>query len=366
MGYLVGALGEGDWLTTVSMAVPTQAPRRGWSSRLFGICRDSRMGGSGGITECLAQCPESGLMNGHTERSATVVTVIVPAHNEEAVLGASLAALTASSPSSHIGLRILVVCNGCTDGTAATAREVVGVTVLESEVPSKVRAINLGFERAPSGPVIVMDADIRLRGAGVVGLLAALQRPGVLAAAPRVLMDFARGTPWSVRAFYRLWLALPYVAEGMVGCGVYALNEAGRRRVGELPDIIADDGFVRMCFTASERVRVDETIALVRAPRTWCDLIRIKTRSRLGGYQLGRLDDARLRRDDARSGRWSAWLTVLRSPSLWPCVPVYLLVNLVARARARRQLKRSLRGGAVLKWERDESARSAAREGLAR
>ena len=61
-----------------------------------------------------------------------------------------------------------------------------------------------------------------------------------------------RGSSLAVRAYYRIWLRLPYVREGMIGVGVYALSEEGRRRFGEFPEVIADDGYVRMLFS-SER-----------------------------------------------------------------------------------------------------------------
>ena len=82
-------------------------------------------------------------------------------------------------------------------------------------------------------------------------------------------------------------LDLPYVREGMIGVGVYALSDDGRRRFGEFPDVIADDGYVRMLFDANERVRVDDAPVRVYAPERLSDLVRIKTRSRLGRYELG-------------------------------------------------------------------------------
>ncbi len=285
-------------------------------------------------------------------------TVIIPAYNEEGVIRSCLEALQSGLERCALPVEALVVCNGCSDRTAEIARSMGEVVVLETAAPSKVRAINMGLCRAAPGPVMVMDADIRLGGDGVRGMVAALQRPNALAAAPRAEMEYAPGTPWMVRAYYRLWLSLSYVSEGMIGCGTYGLSESGRRRVGELPNVIADDGFVRACFSAGERVRVDEVTARVRAPRSLADLIRIKTRSRLGSYQLSRLNDPRLVRS-SRGGRVRAWLEALCSPSLWPCMPVYVLVNVASRLRAGRQLKRL----DTYVWERDESARTGALQG---
>ena len=95
-----------------------------------------------------------------------------------------------------------------------------------------------------------------------------------------------RGSSRAVRAYYRIWKQLPYVREGMIGVGVYALSEEGRRRFADFPEIIADDGYVRMLFSSSERIRVDDAPVRVYAPEGLSDLVRIKTRSRLGRYQL--------------------------------------------------------------------------------
>lgn len=285
----------------------------------------------------------------------TDLTVIIPAHNEEAVIGSCLDSLAAWRRGSGLSVASIVVCNGCTDRTATLARETGVGEVIEIGTASKALAINSGLEEAAPGPVMVMDADVRLRGAGPESLLGALRRAGVFAAAPVAEMDYSSGASWAVRAFYRLWFSLPYVNEGMVGCGVYVLSEAARERIGLLPEVIADDGFVRACFAPAERFRVDNVVAVIRAPRTLRDLIRIKTRSRLGAFQLSRLHDSRTA-SSATPHRGRVWLGILLSPRLWPCLPVYLFVNLVGRWRARRQLNRL----DTYVWERDESTRVAA------
>jgi hypothetical protein len=201
--------------------------------------------------------------------------------------------------------------------------------------------------------VVVIDADIRLSGTGVRGLAEALASPGVLAAAPRAEMEFAPGTAWSVRAYYRVWFSLPYVREGMIGCGVYAVGAAGRGRVFPLPNLIADDGFVRGSFAPSERVRVDSVIATVRAPRALRDLIKIKTRSRLGGLQLVQKFKGSLPGRNERTQGHSALLAMLSRPHLWPHAVAYLFVVLVTRRRAKLQLARI----DTYVWERDDSAR---------
>src|SRR3954463_9896236 len=52
--------------------------------------------------------------------STTRASVIMPAHNEEGVIGTALARLTEGVLPDEF--QILVVCNGCTDGTAEVAQ----------------------------------------------------------------------------------------------------------------------------------------------------------------------------------------------------------------------------------------------------
>jgi hypothetical protein len=94
---------------------------------------------------------------------------------------------------------------------------------------------------------------------------------------------------------------------------------------------------------------------VVRAPRKLQDLVKIKTRSRLGGYQLRARFGGRLPGQNERGRHTRAWLGVLGRPGLWIRLPAYLWVNALSRARAKRQLA----GLASYVWERDESAREA-------
>ena len=181
----------------------------------------------------------------------------------------------------------MVVCNGCTDRTADVARAFGdGVRVIETPIASKTAALNLGDAVVSGFPRFYVDADVTLPLASVRRIAARLAERDALAAAPVMEVDL-RGSSLAVRAYYRVWTRLPYVREGMIGVGVYALSEDGRRRFEAFPDVIADDGYVRMLFGPGERVRVDDAPVRVYAPERLSDLVRIKTRSRLGRYELG-------------------------------------------------------------------------------
>jgi hypothetical protein len=226
--------------------------------------------------------------------------------------------------------------------------------VLETGQASKTEALNLGDRTVSGFPRFYVDADVVLDLDGLRRIAARLVSGDGLAASPSMDMDLGRST-WPVRAYYRVWTSLPYVREGMIGVGVYALSEAGRRRFEEFPDVIADDGFVRMLFTADERLRVDGARVRVMAPRRMDDLLRIKTRSRLGGYELmTRFPELAIRERRSKSYGGAMRLIVLR-PWLWPHAIVYAAVQLTTRRRARSHL--ADRTSYV--WEKDLSTRRA-------
>jgi glycosyltransferase involved in cell wall biosynthesis len=282
-------------------------------------------------------------------------SLVIAAHNEEEVLGRGLDTLLRASQPNE--LEIVVVCNGCTDGTADVARAYGdAVCVVETPIASKTAALNLGDEHASGFPRFYVDADVTLSVSSVRRIAARLADAHVLAAAPSMDVDLGECS-WAVRAYYRIWMRLPYVREGMIGVGVYALSEEGRRRFRRFPEVIADDGYVRMLFRAGERVRVDDAPVTVYAPARLSDLVRIKTRSRLGRYELRqRFPDLVATERTTKSYR-SAMASIVVRPWLWPAAVVYAAVVDRSRRRARRQLA-SLDDYV---WERDHSSRRAPR-----
>jgi len=278
-----------------------------------------------------------------------MLSIVIPAHNEEAVIARGLRAiLTGAEPGE---LEVIVACNGCTDRTAEIARSFAPpVSVLEIPQASKSAALNVGDEAANGFPRFYVDADVVIDLASIRAVAAVLERGDVLMANPQPRMNLSK-VSWPVRAFYRVWLSLPYNCEhGMVGTGVYAISREGRARFDVFPEVIADDGFVRSCFGPSERTSVGGAYSRVLPPRTLGALLRVKTRGRLGLYQVAQR--RRCRSVSDRRSILDAMLPLLRKPATWPCILVYLAVTLVARWRARRLARRS-----AVVWERDEKTR---------
>lgn len=279
-------------------------------------------------------------------------SIIIPAHNEGAVIRRTLEALLEGLPSD--GVEVLVVCNGCSDDTAARAREVGGpVRVIEIVTASKTAALNEGDRQARWFPRIYMDADVRMKGCDVVKLVRYMQEHQVPAAAPRAVMAMEHAS-WPVRAYYRMWFSLPYIKAGMVGCGVFALSEAGRARFGEFPSITADDGFVRFHFQDHERPVVEDCPVIVTAPASLKGLLAIKTRSRFGTLELRRRFPTLGTEQQVKRNRLTLLRTIATRPDLWLALPVYLGVVGWTHLQSHRRLAQQNNG---VPWSRDESSR---------
>jgi hypothetical protein len=130
------------------------------------------------------------------------------------------------------------------------------------------------------------------------------------------------------------------------------VSEAGRLRFDTFPDLISDDGFVRLQFSPEERTSVEGASFTIRPPETLAAVVRIKTRSQKGAVQLKRAFPE-LARNDVRDYR-SALTGILREPRQWANCWVYLYVILVTKLRAY-WLNYTQDLG---EWERDETSRS--------
>jgi glycosyltransferase involved in cell wall biosynthesis len=274
------------------------------------------------------------------------LTVVVPAHDEAAVIGRLLTALGPPAPHDTV----VVVCDGCTDATADIARRFAGVQVVEQARGGKPAALNAGDQAATGFPRFYVDADIQV---GLADLRAVARRmisEGRAAGAPRMRVDTSSSS-WPVRRFYDIWTRLPYATDATLGSGVFGLTEEGRGRFDRFPDVIGDDEYIRRLFALDERVEDPPGTFVVTPPRHLRPLVRIKTRSRLGIAQLDSLQGPA----PAEAGdHGSSVLPALaRQPRLWPSLAVFVGVRLVVEVRVRVRRRRGAFGG----WARDESSR---------
>jgi glycosyltransferase involved in cell wall biosynthesis len=278
-----------------------------------------------------------------------MISIVVPAHNESSVIVRTLFNMTDGA---RIGeLEVIVVCNGCTDNTAALARKFgESVRVVETEVASKAHALNLGDREASSFPRIYVDADVVFSLSAIRALADRLRLGDILLAAPAPHLEL-NGCSAPVRAFYEIRSCLPSAREGIGGSGVYGLSKAGRNRFNRFPNLVADDAYVRIQFTKEERETLASITSTVFAPRRIKDLIAIRTRVYYGNAELARLfPDLWKNRGE---NNHKILVQLLKRPALWIKVLVYICINITAFAK----YKFYLNSGAFV-WYRDGSSRS--------
>jgi len=288
-------------------------------------------------------------MNSGNQGQDKIVSIIIPAHNEETVIQRSLEQLLPGINSGEF--EVIVVCNGCHDHTAELVRSLhESIHAIEVERPSKANALNVGDSVASSFPRIYLDADVLLSADSVRAIIRDLKQGDKMVVSPVPHTDLSLSS-WAVRAYYDAWMSLPYVKFGMIGAGVYAVSETGRKRFNEFPDIIADDGYIRLLFSSQERGVVTDAISTIIAPKDIRSLVKINTRIRIGGYELHERYAELLRNDDKDYG--SAVGGMLKSWRMWHKTALYIVINLWVRSRARNHITRHGHAG----WARDDSSR---------
>lgn len=275
------------------------------------------------------------------------LSIIIPAHNEESVIARCLQTMLDGLDTDA---EILVCANGCTDRTVEIASGFDRVRVVDVTTASKAAALNAG-DRAARGRIkVYCDADVVVTGRDLIRIAERLERGPELVAAPRIVVD-TRAASWPVRAYYDIWMKTPYVTDGMVGSGFYALSPAGRARFTEFPNIVGDDTFVRVLFAPAERASVADTTFTVFPPRTLSALLDIETRRKAGFDEICELlpPDVRLRDKSQTMGL----VRIALNPLNWASLAMYGYVKVASRLRYRQRK----RNGRHKTWSRDETSR---------
>lgn len=278
-----------------------------------------------------------------------LASVVIPAHDEAFSIARTLRALRTGTGDGD--LDVVVVCNGCTDETAALAREAdPHARVIEIEQPSKGEAVRVGNAATSVFPRVHLDADIELSGTAILDLIQPIARGEVLATAPLRSLPRAGCSRW-VRWYYDVWEQLPQVETGLFGRGVVVLSEEGQARVAHVSGLMNDDLGLSEAFAAGERRVVTSAVAVVRPPRTVRDLVRRRIRVATGNAQATALG---VRRPASRTRVRTLLGLALARPEVAVRLPVFLGIHLVASSGARR----AVRAGDFWSWQRDESSRT--------
>jgi exopolysaccharide biosynthesis WecB/TagA/CpsF family protein len=226
---------------------------------------------------------------------------------------------------------VVVVCNGCSDDTAALAATFENVKVIETPIASKTAALNLGDQAARSFPRVYLDADIELPRAVISDLVELLERTGLPAGTVRYHHDLSSAST-GVRRHFRARSRAPY-PDHLVGRGVYCLSRGGRGRFGDFPDVIGDDLFVQSLFAPQECAVVETFSAVVEVPETVRELVRVQSR-----IAAGNREHRQLYPDSGQQGSFTALFRAHLQPGRWLDLATFVSVvgasRLLGRARA--------------------------------
>jgi len=266
------------------------------------------------------------------------LSIIIPANNEAARIAGCLRSLLAQRGLGGRPLQIVVVPNGCSDETAGIARAHEDefarrgwqLAVVELAKGGKIDALNAGDERALAPARLYLDADILCGPDLLARLLGALDGPRAVYAGARLEVT-PPVSPIS-RLYARFWQSLPFLTRGVSGAGLFAVNEAGRRRWDRFPPIIADDAFVRGLFAPSERVLVDASYSWPIS-EGFGALVRVRGRQDDGMRELARLRPDLMRNFDDRPGRAELGRLAAADPLGFA---TYIAVSLATRLRRKR------------------------------
>lgn len=274
-------------------------------------------------------------------------SVIIPAHNEEADIARTLRAVLVDQVPE---LEIVVVVNASTDRTAEIARSIdPRIRVIETGIPGKTNALNLGEESLKSFPRIYLDADIELKPGSVRRLVEAGEGRHPIVS-PRPSFDLTGCTP-GIRLYMHACRYNHYFGRGAPnGSGCFVLTEEGRSRWGVFPNLVADDGFVHGHFSAEESLTIEEAVAIVGPPHDLDSLLKVRARVRRGTFELERLHPDLMANHHSQAAGLLGRMLI--RPWSWPALVVYTWVRLHERRIGRAQLERGDTG-----WARDDTAR---------
>jgi glycosyltransferase involved in cell wall biosynthesis len=283
-------------------------------------------------------------------------SVVIPAHNEANVIGRCLSALLRGADPGE--LDVVVVCNGCTDDTAAAVARTAqhSVRVIELDAASKPAALRAGDEAGIAMPRLYLDADAVLSAAAARRVLERLSA-GAVAARPPIRYDSSRSSA-PVRSYYRARARIPAVIGSLWGAGVYGLSAAGRARFRAFPDLVGDDLWLDRQFDPTEVEIVECEPVLVTVPRRSGDLVNVLQRTYAGKAQVtfaGSRNDERARKVTSAVLR-ELWRLAATGPAQARDAATYSAFA----AGARMALALNSAAGApadVSRWRRDDTSR---------
>jgi len=234
-----------------------------------------------------------------------MISFIVPAHNEEAVLGETLRCINQAAANADRPFELIVVDDASTDRTAEIAREheaqVVAVAL------RNIAAVrNAGARAATGDPLIFVDADTLLPNQTLLAVLNEVER-GVIGGG--ALVGFDEPLTWYQHAMCgALAIVWQRILRWAAGCFIYVRREAFQQ-VGGFDEryFAGEEMFLSRALKARGPFKLvrDRVITSGRKLRMYSarQLVRLAVPLLLGGpKQLRNRDALGILYDDLREG----------------------------------------------------------------
>ena len=284
-----------------------------------------------------------GTAEGHAATDLDMqITVLIPAHNEEATLLKSIAAL--SNVHGPI-VQVIIAENGSTDGTLAVAHAAVRdfpdlpLEVLARVEGGKAEALNACLPLARGDVIIVLDADTVLDPEFAVSVLPHFRDPHVGAVAGNVKVGNRRRLLPRLQSLeYIMSLSLDRRAQAFLNVVSVVPGAAGafRRaaviRVNGWPDrtLTEDTDLTVALLSAGWSIPYEpDAISWTEAPETVSDVLKQRRRWSFGAAQVSAIHASRML--DVREGKMGLlalpWLFIAQVllPAAGPLVDAYLI-----------------------------------------
>ncbi|RYL98456.1 glycosyltransferase [Sporolactobacillus sp. THM7-7] len=235
----------------------------------------------------------------HTERIHSYhpfVSVVIPAYNEERVIGRTIESVLKSD---HSNLEIIVVDDGSTDRTAGMVSDYVlsheHIRLIRQENSGKTSAVNTGFRKAKGHIVVAIDADTVVSPRAVSSLVRHFADEQVAAVSGNIRVGNRRN-------FLTLWQYLEYVigfnlekrAYDALNCVTVVPGAIGawRKKAVEAlgyftPDTLAEDTDMTLALLRKgyKAVIEERAVAYTEAPETIGDFLKQRYRWIFGTLQ---------------------------------------------------------------------------------
>jgi glycosyltransferase involved in cell wall biosynthesis len=258
--------------------------------------------------------------------------VIIPVHNGEKVIGATLKSLAEQDLTN---VRVTLAFNGCSDASVEAARDGLcalrgagaKVRTLVLSKGSRTQALNAA-DLESIGHRLYLDQDSLISSDAILHirqrLVAGFHFIGLRA-------EWRTGSP-VVRAAMKAWNEAPYVVRSPVTAGLYALSMEGRARWASFPDSLPDDKFARLHFSPNERILIRESSYSVEGAASFLELASHRRRYLRSNRQLRRSAPELFVHDLPRE---SGWRQILKKPASLPGLCVLTAAEFVAQVSVR-------------------------------